>query len=102
MKWYVVNSRPDDDDEDLPSKNIWTVSTDPNEDGWMTDFGFPGYGITKDQAEELANGANLIPLAVAWRKARRAAMANVTPETFGALADAESALDAAVKKLEGG
>jgi hypothetical protein len=36
------------------------LSRDPNTTGWNTDSGHPGYGLTKADAEELANAANEI------------------------------------------
>lgn len=52
-RWYAVA-----DKDGNPDKAIWTLSTDPNELGWETDSGFPGYGLFKAEAEFLAQAAN--------------------------------------------
>ena len=56
-RWYAtVDSSccyPDD-----PDARVWTVSRDPHATGWRTDSGHDGYGLTKAEAEELANAAN--------------------------------------------
>lgn len=57
--WHVVCSRDAEDGQD-PDECIWTVSRDPKMDGWNTDSGCFGYGLTKADAEELAAGANLV------------------------------------------
>jgi hypothetical protein len=58
-KWFVtVDKYSDHIDE--PEARVWTVSKDPNNDGWETDGGYPGYGLPKKDAEELANAANRI------------------------------------------
>jgi hypothetical protein len=54
--WYVTAW---DEDAD-PQESVWTLSRDPREAGWNTDGGFRGYGLTKADAEELANAANEI------------------------------------------
>ena len=56
--WYVVV----DPNCFYPNPNelVWTISRDPNETGWETDCGHNGYGLTKADAEELANAANEI------------------------------------------
>ena len=58
-KWFVVadeyRSQPDD-----PENCVWTLSRNPDEIGWETDSGFPGYGLLKKDAEELAGAANRI------------------------------------------
>jgi len=58
-RWYVVA----DDDAGAaylgdPDMQIWTVSKHPRECGWETDGGFPGYGLTRADAEFLATAAN--------------------------------------------
>lgn len=64
-KWYVtVNENSDHADD--PDVRVWTVSRDPDDTGWETDGGFPGYGLTKHDAEELANAANRIKM-TEWR-----------------------------------
>lgn len=55
MTWYVVAYERDDIE---PGDKIWTLSKDPKVTGWNTDCGFPGYGLLKEDAEELANAAN--------------------------------------------
>lgn len=55
--WYVVAQWPDMTD---PEDTVWTVSRDPNVPGWNTDGGYPGYGLTKADAEELAQAANTV------------------------------------------
>ena len=58
-KWFVVadkyRSQPDD-----PDDCVWTLSRNPDEIGWETDSGCPGYGLLKEDAEELAGAANRI------------------------------------------
>lgn len=56
-RWFVVCDKDSDQD---PEGRIWTVSHSANEPGWNTDSGFPGYGLTKKEADELAFGANLV------------------------------------------
>lgn len=56
-KWYVtIDKQSSYIDE--PDECVWTVSRDPNTTGWCTDSGYSGYGLTKADAEELANAAN--------------------------------------------
>lgn len=58
-KWYVtIDKQSSYIDE--PDECVWTVSRDPNTTGWCTDSGYSGYGLTKADAEELANAANEI------------------------------------------
>jgi hypothetical protein len=58
-KWYVtIDKQSSYIDE--PDEWVWTVSRDPNHTGWCTDSGYSGYGLTKADAEELANAANEI------------------------------------------
>lgn len=59
MTWHVVAEHSDAD----TASEVWTVSRDPRSCGWETDSGFSGYGLTKSDAEELANGANLVAAA---------------------------------------
>ena len=44
--------------KDNPDRPVWTVSFDPDEEGWTTDCGHPGYGLTKPVAEEIARRYN--------------------------------------------
>lgn len=55
-RWYVVCSALATSPE--PEDRIWTLSHDPKHTGWNTDHGTPGYGLTKTQAQELADAAN--------------------------------------------
>jgi hypothetical protein len=41
-----------------PERRCWTVSEDPEWPGWGTDSGCAGYGLTKAQAQFLAEAAN--------------------------------------------
>ena len=56
-KWYVTIDKHSSHIDD-PDECAWTVSRDPNCTGWNTDSGYSGYGLTKADAEELANAAN--------------------------------------------
>ena len=58
--WYAVcdeNCSYDKGDE-RNMANVWTVSRDQFKPGWCTDSGFPGYGLTRADAEFLAAAAN--------------------------------------------
>jgi hypothetical protein len=55
-----------EDGDPFEDERIFTVSLDPNEEGWCTDSGFDGYGLTKALAQELADAAN-----AAWLKKAR-------------------------------
>jgi hypothetical protein len=57
QRWFVVC---DSDGSAAPEDRVWTVSRSKNKMGWNTDSGFPGYGLTTAEAEELAYGANLV------------------------------------------
>jgi len=59
-RWYVVRSNlaSQNDDEPYEERQIWTISKDPERCGWETDSGYDGYGLTKKDADELANAAN--------------------------------------------
>ena len=52
MTWYVVVD--ENCTEPTPDEKVWTLSRNPKRPGWETDCGFPGYGLTKADAEELA------------------------------------------------
>ena len=54
-RWYVVASNHSNLD---PDRQIWTVSRNPNLPGWETDMGCDGYGLTKAEADFLAQAAN--------------------------------------------
>ena len=59
--WHVVGQDKSRYMEPLePNARVWTVSADPTRTGWNTDSGYPGYGLLKTQAEELASAANLV------------------------------------------
>jgi len=59
-KWYVVRSNSASEYDDIPfdEREIWTLSKNPNEEGWTTDSGASGYGLTRRDAEFLAQAAN--------------------------------------------
>jgi hypothetical protein len=61
-KWYVVSERDSDsnDDQNTSGDLVWTLSRDPRTPGWNTDSGFPGYGLSKTDADELARAANTL------------------------------------------
>jgi hypothetical protein len=72
-KWYVtIDKQSSYIDE--PDECVWTVSRDPNTTGWCTDSGYSGYGLTKADAEELANAANEIERLREMKDDWRAAM----------------------------
>ncbi len=54
--WYVVH----DWGKDTPSSDaqVFTISKDPKKCGWDTDLGCEGYGLTKFEADWLAEAAN--------------------------------------------
>ena len=54
--WYVVCDEYATDPR--PEDRIWTVSRNPQKTGWNTDCGYEGYGLTKLDAQELADAAN--------------------------------------------
>lgn len=56
MTWYAV--RDDFDREADPTRQIWTVGKNPKRVAWDTDSGCDGYGLTKAEAEFLAQAAN--------------------------------------------
>jgi hypothetical protein len=59
--WYVATEADlskYDADENPDNDTIWTVSEDPERAGWNTDSGYHGYGLTKAQAQFLADAAN--------------------------------------------
>ncbi len=56
VKWHVVCSEFATDPKE--SDEIWTVSRDPKAEGWTTDCGQNGYGLTYADAKELADAAN--------------------------------------------
>jgi hypothetical protein len=64
MPWYVVHPLVGCENEAWaagafdPTKRNWTVSRDPNEAGWTTDDGVDGYGLSKKDAQFLADAAN--------------------------------------------
>ena len=57
--WYVVCDRYcSREGEERDNAKVWTVSNNPNETGWETDCGYPGYGLVRSDAEFLAASAN--------------------------------------------
>lgn len=54
-RWHVVAF---DDENAEPQDRVWTLSRDPSTEGWVTDGGYHGYGLTLDEATELADAAN--------------------------------------------
>jgi hypothetical protein len=56
-KWYVTADKHSSHLDD-PDERVWTLSRNQSTTGWNTDSGHPGYGLTKADAEELANAAN--------------------------------------------
>jgi len=54
MTWYVVAEEPDANPEDA----VWTLSERPDREGWNTDSGFNGYGLTFAKSKHLADAAN--------------------------------------------
>lgn len=58
QRWFVVCDESSTDPQ--KADHIWTMSMRHDETGWTTDAGTPGYGLTYDQAEELANAANSV------------------------------------------
>ena len=60
MTWYVVCSDMTayEHGEERDQASVWTVSTRPDETGWQTDSGFPGYGMIRSRAQFLADAAN--------------------------------------------
>ncbi len=60
-RWYVVcwaDTYSDEPERPDEGSAVWTVSQDPTVEGWTTDCGHPGYGLTYAQARELADAAN--------------------------------------------
>ncbi len=57
-RWYVTCWQDVGGEDPSPNKAIWTVSLFPIEEGWNTDGGCLGYGLTKFLAQELADAAN--------------------------------------------
>jgi len=39
--------------EEAGERNAWTVSPDPETDGWETDCGYYGYGLPREVAERI-------------------------------------------------
>ncbi len=59
-RWYVVSTAiyKYDDLDEMSEASIWTLSRNPAEEGWETDSGCDGYGLTYAEAKELADAAN--------------------------------------------
>lgn len=47
---YMANAKPED--------RVWTISEDPDREGWETDSSCDGYGLTKEKAEFYAKCIN--------------------------------------------
>ena len=59
IKWYaVVDDGCSYEGDELNKVNVWTISKNPNREGWCTDSGQPGYGLSKADAEFLVRAAN--------------------------------------------
>jgi hypothetical protein len=60
MKYYAVcdHNTSFDEGEERDYANIWTVSCFPDRTGWNTDSGHDGYGLTRREAQFLADAAN--------------------------------------------
>jgi hypothetical protein len=52
---YVVAMLDDDGIPFNEDRNVWTLSFNENELGWETDCGYPGYGLTKEVAQQIAD-----------------------------------------------
>lgn len=58
-RWYIVcNEDCSYEGDERNDLRVWTLSRTPEKEGWCTDSGQPGYGLTKAEAKELANAAN--------------------------------------------
>jgi hypothetical protein len=58
-RWFVVTERKQYPGEtDISEEQCWTISREEGVSGWENDGGYIGYGLTKADAEELANAAN--------------------------------------------
>ncbi len=101
--WHVVCDRYAVDPQ--PDETIWTVNRVPTETGWETDNGCYDYGITKANAQFLADAANekmmreeLLAAAREWKSARTLCLSGpVTREAYERLANAEARLQSAVR-----
>ena len=74
-KWYVTIDKHSSHIAE-PDECVWTISRDPGCTGWNTDSGHFGYGLTKADAEELANAANEI-------ERLRAALFQIAHQKYG-------------------
>lgn len=54
MPWYVVSESDQSDDDE----KVWTVSQYPDQSGWNSDSGYPGYGMPRVAAQFLVDAAN--------------------------------------------
>ena len=59
-KWFAVfdTATSYEEDKERAEAKIWTLSRSHQEVGWNTDGGYDGYGLTKADAEFLAQAAN--------------------------------------------
>ncbi len=67
-RWYVVADTTDETEKErwVKERDVWTLSHDPRKPGWSTDSGCSGYGLSFEDATELADAAN-----AAWRNRLR-------------------------------
>lgn len=56
--WFARRVRNAIDMAACCGESAWTVTQDPDKDGWETDGGLPGYGLTERKAKFLAAAAN--------------------------------------------
>ena len=59
IRFYVVCGGYDGESKiHQPNERVWTISTSPDIQGWNTDGGYDGYGLTEPIAKFLVNAAN--------------------------------------------
>ncbi len=54
MKWYAHQDR----DPELESIESYTLTTNPDKEGWNTDSGYAGYGLPKELAQWICDILN--------------------------------------------
>lgn len=69
-KWYVVCDKWASEDA-RAGEAVWTLSKDPNAEGWCTDSGTHGYGLTRKDADELCEAANSRQPTKGWFLAKK-------------------------------
>ena len=59
-KWFAVCETGTcyDEGQERDAARTWTVSRSHQEVGWNTDGGYEGYGLTREDAQFLADAAN--------------------------------------------